>query len=155
MGVVLYEMLTGRLPFQQSTQLSTLYAIVNQESPGVSSVKPEVPKAVDDFVRRALAKKPEERWQTAEQAAAELRRVRAALGSRTTTMTVQLLPTVPTGTIQKKWGTGLLTAGVVALLAVAGYFGVRRVHPFGGALPDEKRIAVLPLAVAANDEALR
>ncbi len=61
-GVVMYHLLTGRLPFQASNNFSLIYQITNVEPPPPSSFRPEVPAAVDEIVRRAMAKDLEQRY---------------------------------------------------------------------------------------------
>jgi serine/threonine protein kinase len=56
MGVVMYHLLTGRLPFQASNNFSLIYQITNVEPPAPSSYRPEIPEAIDEIVRRAMAK---------------------------------------------------------------------------------------------------
>ena len=62
MGVVMYHLLTGRLPFQASNNFSLIYQITNVEPPPPSSYRPEIPRALDDIVRRAMAKDLEIRY---------------------------------------------------------------------------------------------
>jgi dienelactone hydrolase len=64
-GVVLYEMLTGRLPFKGEREVSVLYSIVHEEPQRLKSLKPEVPPEVDRIVGRALEKKPQARYSSA------------------------------------------------------------------------------------------
>ena len=62
MGVVMYHLLTGRLPFQASNNFSLIYQITNVEPQPPSSLRPEIPQAVDEIVRRAMAKDLEQRY---------------------------------------------------------------------------------------------
>jgi len=62
MGVVMYHLLAGRLPFQASNNFSLIYQITNVEPPPPSSFRPGIPPAVDDIVRRAMAKDLEQRY---------------------------------------------------------------------------------------------
>jgi len=73
LGVTLYEMLTGRLPFQGETPLRVMLAHAREEIPDVRAVRPDVPPAVAQVIRRAMAKRPEARPTTASQLASELR----------------------------------------------------------------------------------
>jgi serine/threonine protein kinase len=56
MGVVMFHLLTGRLPFQAANNYTLIYQIANADPPAASSFRPEVPTAVDAIVRRAMAK---------------------------------------------------------------------------------------------------
>ena len=65
LGIVLYEMLTGRLPFESDTPVSLLHLHVTQEPPPLRERAPQVSKSLDRIVMRALAKDPEDRFATA------------------------------------------------------------------------------------------
>jgi len=75
-GVVLYECLTGQAPFQAATVMSLVAKLLTQEAEPPESLNSEVPPALSALVLRLLAKKPEDRVQTA----AELVRQLAPLG---------------------------------------------------------------------------
>jgi serine/threonine protein kinase len=62
MGVVMYHLLTGRLPFQASNNFSLIYQITSVEPQPPSSLRPEIPRALDGIVRRAMAKDLEQRY---------------------------------------------------------------------------------------------
>jgi serine/threonine protein kinase len=72
MGVVLYHLLAGRLPFQATNNFSLIYQITGVEPPPPSAHRPEIPQAVDDIVRRAMAKDLERRYATWEEFSADL-----------------------------------------------------------------------------------
>jgi eukaryotic-like serine/threonine-protein kinase len=62
MGVVMYHLLAGRLPFHASNNFSLIYQITNVEPQPPSSYRPEIPPAVEAIVRRAMAKDLEHRY---------------------------------------------------------------------------------------------
>ena len=74
-GAVLYEMVTGKRAFDGDTATRVRVAILGHEPPPIASLQPLVPPAVDEVVRRCLAKDPAERWQTADEVVRELQRV--------------------------------------------------------------------------------
>jgi tetratricopeptide (TPR) repeat protein len=63
-GVVLYEMLTGRLPFVKETEFETKLAHLQEEVPAPRSINPAIPPALEAIVLRALAKDPDGRYQS-------------------------------------------------------------------------------------------
>ena len=65
LGCVLYECLTGQPPFPRATDVALLWAHVHDEPKHASEVRPELPKAIDGVLGRALAKEPERRYETA------------------------------------------------------------------------------------------
>ena len=71
-GVVLWEMLTGRPLFLRNNEAATLYAIMNAPIPAPSTLRPDVPPQLDAIVSRALARAPADRYQNAEDMAADL-----------------------------------------------------------------------------------
>jgi eukaryotic-like serine/threonine-protein kinase len=74
-GVVLYQMLTGDLPFAAETQVEVLRKLHLEEPPPLASLRPEVPAVVEAIVARALAKKPSDRYGSCMEVAAALRAV--------------------------------------------------------------------------------
>jgi len=62
-GSVLYEMSTGRRPFQGETKMSTLAAILNKEPPSVHDVAPDTPRDLERIIFRCLRKEPNRRFQ--------------------------------------------------------------------------------------------
>ena len=72
-GVILFEMLSGRRPFEGDSRASLMAAIVGAEPPALSSLQPRTPAALERLILRCLAKDPDDRWQTARDLAAELR----------------------------------------------------------------------------------
>jgi serine/threonine-protein kinase len=79
-GVVLYEMLTGSVPFTGDTPVEIAMKHISAVPDPPSAHRPEVPADLDMVVLRALAKDPRERFQNAEEMDAELGRVSAGLG---------------------------------------------------------------------------
>ncbi len=78
-GVVLYEMLTGKVPFTGDSAIEIAMKHVNELPKPPSSLRPEIPPELDQIVLRALAKDPEDRYQTAEEFIEDLERVEAGL----------------------------------------------------------------------------
>jgi hypothetical protein len=75
MGVVMYHLLAGRLPFQASNNFSLIYQITNVEPQPPSAFRPGVPPALDAIVRRAMAKDLEQRYAEWEQFSLDLAQV--------------------------------------------------------------------------------
>ncbi len=75
MGVILFEMLTGRQPFQGDTPMSVLVKHITDPVPRILDLKPELPVSVEKIVEKALAKDPNERFATCQQFAEALQTV--------------------------------------------------------------------------------
>lgn len=73
-GTLLYKLLTGEKPFTGPNVTAVIYRIVHNEHTHPSKLEPELAKEFDDILARALAKRPEERFQAAEEFAATLAR---------------------------------------------------------------------------------
>jgi eukaryotic-like serine/threonine-protein kinase len=78
-GIMLFQLVTGRLPFEADSPLAIAYAHVQEEPVAPSSVNRALPPAVDALVARALKKNPNERFPTAEAMRDECLRVAASL----------------------------------------------------------------------------
>ncbi len=72
LGVVMFQLLTGRLPFQGANNYSMIYQIINVEPPRPMQVRPDIPPRVDAIVMRALQKNTAARYQTWEEFAHDL-----------------------------------------------------------------------------------
>jgi Tol biopolymer transport system component len=73
LGMVVYEMATGRRAFEGRSSASLIGAILKDNPPPISSLRPMTPPALDRVVKRCLAKDPEDRWQTARDLEMELK----------------------------------------------------------------------------------
>ncbi len=79
LGITLYEMLTGKLPFSGNNQQDMAIAHIRAPIPVVSTVNSDVPEALSQVVYRAMSKAPSERYQTANELGEALEKVRADL----------------------------------------------------------------------------
>jgi Tol biopolymer transport system component len=82
LGAVIYEMATGERAFPGGSQASIIASILNHTPPAPSTRQPVSPVSLDHIVGRALAKNPEERWQTARDLGLELRTRRTEAAPR-------------------------------------------------------------------------
>jgi eukaryotic-like serine/threonine-protein kinase len=78
-GIVLYEMLTGKVPFNGDSAIEIAMKHLNDPPKPPSKIRPEIPDELDAVVLRALSKNPEDRYQTAEEFSEDLHRVEAGL----------------------------------------------------------------------------
>ncbi|HKO97462.1 MAG TPA: protein kinase [Pyrinomonadaceae bacterium] len=75
-GCMLYEAITGRRPFQGESNVQSLYRIVYEPAPPIKDLNPLAPPELQRIVRRCLAKDPDERYQSAQDIALELKELR-------------------------------------------------------------------------------
>ncbi|TFZ01968.1 CHASE2 domain-containing serine/threonine-protein kinase [Ramlibacter humi] len=79
LGVMLFQMLGGVLPFRGDSMAELMYKIANEEAPDIRVVRSEIPERLAQVVALALAKKPEARYQDGDRFAADLRAASAGL----------------------------------------------------------------------------
>ena len=80
LGVLLYEMLTGRRPFEGEHEIAIAHAILHSEPARPSALRPEIPAELDALVLGLLARQPDGRPVSAEAVAAELTAIAVAVG---------------------------------------------------------------------------
>jgi eukaryotic-like serine/threonine-protein kinase len=117
-GVVLYEMLTGKVPFTGDSAIEIAMKHVNDLPAPPSALRPEIPVELDQIVLRALAKDPEERYQSAEEFIEDLERVEAGLPiSRATSTAATALLAGAAGGLAAGEATELLGEGPTRVVA--------------------------------------
>ncbi len=79
LGVMLFQMLTGVLPFRGDSMAELMYKIANEEAPDIRIIRPDVSERLANVVALSLAKRSETRYQDGDQFAADLRSVQAEL----------------------------------------------------------------------------
>jgi serine/threonine protein kinase len=77
LGVMLYEMSTGQLPFAGSSPIDTMHAIAFDEARPVTEIRPGLPRDLQRVVSRCLRKRPEDRYQKARELVDDLKRLRS------------------------------------------------------------------------------
>jgi eukaryotic-like serine/threonine-protein kinase len=123
LGVVLYEMLVGQVPFHADSQVGVAMKHVNEELPDVQRQRPEVSAAVALVVERATAKDPAERYQAIGEMVDDLEtalEVEAARSGSTSAEATSVLEAVPPPKRKLSGRAGWSWAAIVALLVVAG-----------------------------------
>jgi eukaryotic-like serine/threonine-protein kinase len=117
-GVVLYEMLTGKVPFTGDSAIEIAMKHVNDLPAPPSALRPEIPVELDQIVLRALAKDPGERYQSAEEFIEDLERTEAGLPiSRATSTAATALMAGAAGGLAAGESTELLSEGPTRVVA--------------------------------------
>jgi serine/threonine protein kinase/formylglycine-generating enzyme required for sulfatase activity/dienelactone hydrolase len=73
LGVVLYELFSGKLPFMGDREASILYSVVHEEPKALKALKPDIPQEIQTIINRTLRKKPEARYSSASELIKDLR----------------------------------------------------------------------------------
>src|SRR5215213_9190854 len=151
LGVVLYEMLTGQLPFKGKTLSHTVVSIVEQQVPRLVR-EPEVPVELERILMKALNKHPEERYQTIKDMLVDLRMLQRDLDSGVRANTTQEIAKAHTSTVQSfvrvvkpHWLTAMVTLAVV-LATIAGIAYFTRTNK-----KSINSLAILPFVNATSD----
>ena len=123
-GAVLYEMTSGKRPFEGKSQLSLASSILEKDPDPISVVKPETPPAFDHLVTTCLHKNPEERYQSAHDVKLELDRIASEK-----LPIARPAPVSPASNRRERliWSAALVIA--VALSVLAGYLLHRPAPP--------------------------
>jgi dienelactone hydrolase len=117
LGVLLYQMLTGRLPFPAEHDVAMLRAIATETPAPLRTFRPDVPAALEPIVARALQKEPGDRYDSAGALLRDLDTLRPATATRHIG-TTEVSSAVPPKAARAKW-----LAAVAALLIVAAAAG--------------------------------
>ena len=93
-GVVVYEMLTGVLPFRGDYEQAIVYSIVNEEPEPVTALRLEIPTEFDQILQKSFAKEADERYQHVDDMLVELRSLQRKLEAGTTKEKEKLVPSI-------------------------------------------------------------
>jgi len=122
LGIVMFEMLTGKLPFSGATSTALALQIVQAQAPAPSSVNKSLPSELDAIVSKALAKSLDHRYESCATLAAELRSVAAILDVRSDAAAPASLQTAVQQPRQRSAAAWIILLLVVAALAAVAWF---------------------------------
>jgi len=136
LGVVLYEMLSGKLPFPGENIHAVMYAILNEEPIPVLNLRADIPPELAWIIRKAMTKDLNSRYQGMKEMLSDLRTLKKDTGSL-------LTETLPTYIRQKGKKPKLFRitaiAAVLVIVAAVSFILLNKISP-----PSQKSIAVLP-----------
>jgi tetratricopeptide (TPR) repeat protein/predicted Ser/Thr protein kinase len=133
LGLLLYEMATGRQAFGGGTGGAIIEAILTKSPTPVRERNPEIPQGLQDIIHKTLQKDRNLRYQSAGEVCADLRRLRREFESGQTT--VSAAPALPAASAPQpawkqhwKWIAGGAVAGAIALALAGWLYNTRRAH---------------------------
>jgi serine/threonine-protein kinase len=148
-GVVMFQMITGRLPFRGDHEAALLYSIVNEEAPPIERFRQGVPPHIARTVERCLEKNAAERYQSFAEVLEALKSGESAPRAAGVTL-------VRTGKRNAKRIVGVAALGLVSVIAAISLLvsseGVRNALGFAS-VPEERHLVVLPFTSIGGDSA--
>jgi beta-lactam-binding protein with PASTA domain/predicted Ser/Thr protein kinase len=175
-GCVLYELMTGRPPFQGDSPVAIAYQHVREEAPPPSQIDPSIPQYANAIVMKALAKDPNYRYQSAAEMRADIQRASQGMPVSAPTMAMNAgtqvmqggpphtqsmrpqtmgydLPPVNYADAERDEGNGKKIAiwAVVGLLAVGAIVAIAMIFFAGGSPPSDTQV-VMPADIVGTDK---
>jgi serine/threonine protein kinase len=135
LGVILYEMITGQLPFRGDYEQAVVYGILNEDPESMTTLRAGVPMALDGIIGKLLAKDPDLRYQNVDELPSDLKRIdvsasqttRISTGSRSVIASAAAIPVVESAIPQqaagKPWYKEPVALIALVIAAVAGVAG--------------------------------
>ena len=139
LGIILYQMLAGEVPFKGETPMDVMLKHAEEPPAPLKTFRADVPALLETAVQKALAKDPDERYQTAEEFIAELDKISAESAARSG---------------NNIWKTAFVVlAGIAALAAALIYAtSVKQTNPTTQLQPDANGVPVQPINPATGTE---
>ncbi len=154
LGIVMYEMLTGQLPFQADSDQLVLHSILGMEPQPVTSKRSGIPLEFEAIIKKCLEKNPFERYQTALDLKADLMRLKREEFSRKIG--------IPTGTVKKPPFPHILKKSLIPAALVILFLTLLLLIPSTrqslekwigfDIAKSEKKVVILPFTVVGSDE---
>lgn len=151
LGVMLYEMITVRLPFKGAAEQALIYSILNEEPDPITGLRAGVPIELERIVGKALAKRADERYQHIDEMLTDLRTLKRDIGLVTTPTPVRL--SVAERSVQSRKRLVWLVPICVAVMAAIAAFVATKLWQRGPEL-DPDRVVVATFENRTGDESL-
>jgi eukaryotic-like serine/threonine-protein kinase len=147
LGVMLYEMATGRRPFRGDSVVQTLAAVIEHEPEPIALTRPEFPEAARQIVSRCLAKAPRDRYASTVELARDLRQARERSESGAGFEAAPVMPEHARTRVGRRRAFRIAALGSVVAAASLLYSASGEIGRWWLPLPPEMRLVVLPITV--------
>ncbi|MEE9168801.1 MAG: serine/threonine-protein kinase, partial [bacterium] len=163
LGVILYEMILGQLPFKGDYEQAIVYSVMNEDPEPITSLRTGVPIQLEQYVNKCLAKDPEDRYPGSDGLIVDLRQLKKETSKVSTLATKTATDTAVRRESEKETSTTVtarpkfknLVFGLVAALVIAlGIFAVWKVLPTKSPELVENRVAVTYFKNQTQDSSL-
>lgn len=163
LGIILYELLAGRLPFKGEYEQAVIYSILNEKPKSILGFNNKIPAELDDIINRLLSKLPDERYLSTDDLLQDLKIIKQSTDTgipvshlRTGLGTAEYISNI---NAEKKSSSVFMNKRIVAISSVVVLFFIiiflqrgSILKLFGsGLVPEERHLAVLPFDFIGND----
>jgi serine/threonine protein kinase len=142
-GVVLYEMLTGELPFKGEHEQSVIYSILKEQPKPATELQAGIPVSIDQVVSKALEKDPDKRYQQVEELLDDLKSISAGI------VPEEIKARLRKAKISRNKRTIMTGSAILVVLIILGLFIIPRIFHSGE--EPEKSIAVVPFNYLSDE----
>jgi serine/threonine protein kinase len=163
LGIVLYEMVAGQVPFRGEYEQAMMYSILNVDPEPLTAVRTGVPIALDSIVAKLLAKDPDDRYQHVDELPVDLKAVDVKRGSSSSMVSTLSSSQVAQQSVSRRrvipLSIAVLVMVVVAIVASIATWVIKRepqgiVKRLTVTLPPEQQLPLAPIALSPNGKYL-
>jgi serine/threonine protein kinase/tetratricopeptide (TPR) repeat protein len=148
-GIVLYEMLTSKVPFASDYEQAVIYAILHETPPKITESRNDIPSSVDDILARSLEKDPAARYQSLDELLMDLHQMEGRPEGSVSQVAPWRSRRTPT------WRARLLVGGAICLLVVvSALVALRLFRKEPSSAPEAQSIAVADFENGTDDRNL-
>jgi len=153
LGVMLYEMVTGQRPFRGGYDQAVAHSILSDEPEPMTCLRTGVPMELERIARKAVGKRPEERYQHVDDMLVDLKALGKAVDTDSATSATLVRPLSRPASLRAGRRRTAVIVAVVAIAALATTFGAMKLRGPGGE-PEVQRIVVAAFENRTGDESL-
>jgi serine/threonine protein kinase/Tfp pilus assembly protein PilF len=156
LGVILFEMVTGRVPFEGETPLSIAHKHRYEPAPDPQKLNPQIPVGLNRIILRCLEKTPQERYQTTVELMADLSQIEGKTPVRQRPLPIRMPLTSKEITVTLSLKKFIVPALVVIALVVAGVVVFRLLSKKEAvpAFSEKPALAIMPFKNSSGDQSL-